>query len=124
MQDTFYDPEDVDPQTLNLTLLTSDRTPIPATSWLQFDGKNREFYGIPQTAGITEYYLICIDSGGMEGKDSLIVDVRPAAKRPYNVEFGMTIGLAFETFSRNAALQRKFVEKLMVRKLYNRKLSN
>ncbi|XP_050307693.1 dystroglycan 1 isoform X2 [Anthonomus grandis grandis] len=111
--DTFYDPEDVDPSALNITLLTSDLGPIPSTDWLQFDNKNREFYGIPRKTGITEYFLLCVDTGGMSAKDSLEVVVNAAPKKPYNVEFGMTIGVPFETFSNSASMQRKFVEKLM-----------
>lgn len=114
LQDTFYDPEDVDPSSLNITLLTSDLGAIPPNNWLQFDSKNREFFGIPRKTGRTEYFLLCVDTGGMSAKDSLEVVVHPASKKQYNVEFSMTIGVPSETFSNTAALQRKFVEKLMV----------
>ncbi|CAG9766176.1 unnamed protein product [Ceutorhynchus assimilis] len=111
--DTFYDPEDVDPSMLNITLLTSDLTAIPSTSWLQFDSKNREFFGIPFKTGRTEYFLLCVDTGGMSAKDSLEVVVQPASKKSYNVEFSMTIGVSHDAFTNNAIIQRKFVEKLM-----------
>ncbi|XP_060527781.1 dystroglycan 1 [Cylas formicarius] len=111
--DTFYDPEDVDPSMLNITLLSSDLQAIPPTNWLQFDSKNREFYGIPRKIGRTEYWLVCVDSGGMSARDGLEVIVNPAAKRHYNVEFSMTIDVPFDTFSYNAGMQKKFVEKLM-----------
>ncbi|XP_030766797.1 dystroglycan [Sitophilus oryzae] len=111
--DTFYDPEDVDPSMLNITLQTADFQPIPASSWLQFDNKNREFFGIPRKTGVTQYWLMCVDSGGKSAKDSLEVHVRQAEKIHYNVEFSMTLEVPFETFSSNAVLQKKFVEKLM-----------
>lgn len=116
MQDTFYDPEDVDPSMLNITLLTSDRQPIPTDSWLQFDSKNKEFFGIPRKVGRSEYQLVCVDSGGLPASDSLEVIVHQAQKRNYNIEFSMNItDVPYQTFVNSAALQKKFVEKLMVR---------
>lgn len=111
--DTFYDPEDVDPRSLNISLLTADRQPIPSTNWLQFDSKNREFYGIPRKAGRTEYQLVCVDSGGLPATDSLEVVVEVAPKRHYNVEFSMTIEVPLDTFINSAGMQRRFTEKLM-----------
>lgn len=111
--DTFYDPEDVDSITLNISLLTGDRQPIPPDNWLQFDSKNREFFGIPRKAGRSEYQLVCIDSGGLPAIDSLEVVVYPPVKRPYNVEFSMNITeIPHEIFINSASLQKKFVEKL------------
>lgn len=118
-KDTFYDPEDVDPRALNISLLTGDRHPLPSTSWLQFDSKNREFFGIPRKAGRTEYQLVCVDSGGLLATDSLEVVVHPPPKRIFNVEFVMNITegeISHEEFSNSASLQKKFVEKLMVSK--------
>ncbi|XP_018567551.1 dystroglycan isoform X2 [Anoplophora glabripennis] len=109
--DTFYDPEDVDPRMLNISLLTSDRQPIPPNNWLQFDGKNREFFGIPRHAGRSEYHLVCVDSGGLPATDSLEVVVYPPLKKKYNVEFSMNI--TDVDFVSNAVLQKKFVEKLV-----------
>lgn len=100
---------------LNISLLTATRQPIPLDNWLQFDSKNREFYGIPRKAGRSEYQLVCVDSGGLPATDSLEVIVYPPTKRFYNVEFIMNITeIPHETFVTSAALQRKFVEKLMV----------
>ncbi|KAJ8916352.1 hypothetical protein NQ315_005049 [Exocentrus adspersus] len=112
--DTFYDPEDVDPRMLNISLLTSDRKPIPSNNWLQFDSKNREFFGIPRKVGRSEYQLVCVDSGGLPVTDSLEVVVYPPPKRKYNVEFSMNVTeIPYEIFVNNAALQKKFVDKLM-----------
>lgn len=115
MQDTFYDPEDVDPRMLHMTLLASDRKPLPPNNWLQFDSKNREFYGIPKEAGRSEYQLECRDSGGLPASDSLELVVYPAPKMQYNVEFGMNLAVSYNQFANSAAMQRKFVEKLQVR---------
>nr|XP_008195448.1 PREDICTED: dystroglycan [Tribolium castaneum]XP_008195449.1 PREDICTED: dystroglycan [Tribolium castaneum]XP_974516.2 PREDICTED: dystroglycan [Tribolium castaneum] len=110
--DTFYDPEDTDSRTLNISLLTGDRQAIKSTNWLQFDSKNREFYGIPRKPGRSEYHLVCVDSGGATATDSLEIVVYPAHKMHYNVEFSMTVETPYDTFVNSASMQRKFVEKL------------
>lgn len=117
-QDTFYDPEDVDPRMLHITLLTADRNPLPPNNWLQFDSKNREFYGIPKEAGRSEYQLECKDSGGLPASDSLELVVSLPPKVQYNVEFGMNIAVPYKDFISSAAMQRKFVEKLQVGELF------
>lgn len=100
---------------LNISLLTGDRHNIPADNWLQFDNKNREFFGIPRKSGRSEYQLVCVDSGGLPATDSLEVVVFPAQKKAYNVEFSMNITeIPHEIFINSASLQKKFVEKLMV----------
>lgn len=112
-----------------MSLLTGKRQPIPTDSWLQFDSKNKEFYGIPlhkKDVGQVEYHLVCKDSGGLPASDSLIVQVTQPLKRNFNVEFIMSLEIAYSTFSKSAAMQRKFVEKLVVSNLsincYNQKL--
>ncbi|CAG9821358.1 unnamed protein product [Phaedon cochleariae] len=118
--DTFYDPEDVDPRMLNISLLTKDRQPLPSHNWLQFDNKNREFFGIPRKDGTTEYHLVCTDSGGLPVTDSLEVVVTPPDKKAYNVEFSMNVNIqsdeyiTHEMFVNNAVLQKKMVDKLML----------
>ncbi|XP_025830244.1 uncharacterized protein LOC108735390 isoform X2 [Agrilus planipennis] len=112
--DTFYDPEDVEGRNLRMFLLTSDRKPLPPDNWLQFDSKNREFYGIPlpKNVGRTEYTLICEDSGGLTAPDSLVVAVHQPARVNYNMEFSMTVETDYETFATSPNMQRKFIEKL------------
>ena len=58
--DTFYDTEDGHSRYMQLTLKTNDYQPIPEDSWLQFDVKNREFYGLPmqKDIGRKEYTLV------------------------------------------------------------------
>lgn len=100
--------------------MTKDRQPILSNSWLQFDNKNREFYGIPSLKDIgREYYqLICEDSGGLFAADSLEVVVRTLPKVRYNVEFGMSLLTPYESFVSSASVQRKFVEKLQVIRIF------
>lgn len=59
-KDTFYDPEDGSSSSLKLSLMTIDRTQVPANNWLQFDAKNQEFYGIPLWGdkSFSEYQLV------------------------------------------------------------------
>ncbi|KAK9745888.1 Alpha-Dystroglycan N-terminal domain 2 [Popillia japonica] len=114
--DTFYDPEDTDPRNLKMSLLTAKRQPIPPDNWLQFDSKNKEFYGIPlhkKDVDRVEYHLVCKDSGGLPASDSLVVQVIQPPRRNFNVEFIMSLEVSHSTFSKSAAMQRKFVEKLM-----------
>lgn len=113
-QDTFYDPEDVDPRNLKVQLYTVDRQPIPTDHWLQFDSKNKEFYGVPTVSDArrTEYQLVCEDTGGLTASDTLVVEIHSAPKLNYNVEFSMTIEIEYDTFVRSASMKRKFVEKL------------
>lgn len=99
---------------LNITLLKPNRQPIPADNWLQFDSKNREFYGIPKKPGRSEYQLECTDSGGLQATDSLELVVYPPPKIQYNVEFGMHLEVPYNMFVNSAKKQREFVEKLQV----------
>lgn len=116
-QDTFYDPEDTEKKIpLKITVITSDRQQIPPHSWLQFDSKNMEFYGIPlaKDVGRKVYFLIGEDSGGLPASDSLVVVVHAAPKIKNNVAFIMTLETPYESFAGSASIQRKFIEKLMV----------
>ncbi|BES90568.1 Dystroglycan (Dystrophin-associated glycoprotein 1) [Nesidiocoris tenuis] len=111
-EDTFYDPEDGSTRNLRLSLLTMERGRIPPNHWLQFDPKNQEFYGIPFTAGQTEYQLVCQDSGNEESSDGLVVIVHQAPRVMYNVEFSITLAVELNDFLENPKMQRMFVEKL------------
>ncbi|RZF44851.1 hypothetical protein LSTR_LSTR000803 [Laodelphax striatellus] len=112
--DSYYDHEDGSVRNLKLTLLTANRSAIPYSHWLQFDVKNQEFYGIPNPndTGRTQYQLVCEDSGGLSFNDGLIVEVHPARKILYNVEFSMTLGIHYDNFVMSPASQRHFFEKL------------
>lgn len=60
LQDTFYDQEDENTRRMKLSLLTMDHAPVPVNSWLQFDEKNQEFFGVPMPSdeGTHEYQLV------------------------------------------------------------------
>lgn len=105
---------------LQITLLAGDRKPLPANYWLQFDSKNREFYGIPREPGRNEYQLECRDSGGLPASDSLELVVYPAPKVQHNVEFGMTTSVPYNEFATSANMQRKFLERLQVSEIWMR----
>ncbi|KAL1114846.1 hypothetical protein AAG570_007670, partial [Ranatra chinensis] len=116
LEDAFYDPEDGSARYLKLSLLTKDRRPIPENNWLQFDVKNQEFYGIPNSTNVgqEEYQLIGEDSGGLTANDVLVVTVLPAPKTLYNVEFSMRLEIDYNTFVESPLLQKNFVQRLAV----------
>ncbi|GLH00783.1 Uncharacterized protein GBIM_07059, partial [Gryllus bimaculatus] len=108
--DMCFDPEFLP---LKVTLMTIDNQPIPKESWLQFDSRNHEFYGIPMIGdkGNKEYNLVCEDSEGQMAYDALVVVVKPAPDVQYTVEFSMELEVPFEQFSMSASLKRRFVER-------------
>ena len=76
-QDTCYDQEDGKTSRLNLHLLTTNRRELSPEAWLQFDGKNQEFVGIPleEEVGREEYQLVCSDANGLSAIDGIQVVV-------------------------------------------------
>lgn len=59
-----------------------------------------------------EYQLVCEDREGLTANDGLIVMVFPRPKQLYNVEFSITVEVPYESFMHNAAMKRKFFDKL------------
>ncbi|XP_063700768.1 uncharacterized protein LOC134831059 isoform X1 [Culicoides brevitarsis] len=109
--DTFYDPEDEND--LQLSLLSQDRQKLDPHYWLQFDVRNREFYGIPKPGdfGQREYLLVAKDRGGLTATDALVVVVNHSQKRDYGVLFDFNLGISFDDFNRST-IQRRFIEKV------------
>lgn len=107
--DTFYDPEDF--TDLKLTLLNEDRTMLEPNHWLQFDSKNREFYGVPTVHDKTQQYiLIAEDKNGLTANDALMVEVNHGVvKRDYSASFEYQLEISMDQFQ-NAATKRKFIE--------------
>lgn len=107
--DTFYDPEDEND--LKLSLLSMDRTKLDPHFWLQFDSRNREFYGIPKPGdfGQREYLLVAEDREGLTATDALVVVVNHSQKRDYGVLFDFNLGISYEAFNRSG-IQRRFIE--------------
>lgn len=109
--DTFYDPEDG--VSLKLSLLTNERKKLDHRHWLQFDSKNREFYGIPKGMdfGQNEYLLVAEDRDGLTATDALIVVVNHPPKRDYSSLIEMTLGMTNDAFN-SSLYQRRFVERV------------
>lgn len=115
-QDTFYDPEDG--TDLKLNLLTYDRNELNPKSWLQFDSKNHEFYGVPtfEDAGQGQYVLVAEDREGLQATDALVVVVSQPPHREYSTAFEFTLNIPYEDFN-NSAAQRRFIERIA--QIYN-----
>lgn len=108
-KDTFYDPEDfID---LKLTLLNEDRTPLEPNHWLQFDAKNREFFGVPgYNDKNQQYILVAEDKNGLTTNDALIVEVNYGHfKRDLSATFDYQLDIGVEQFQ-YASTKRKFIE--------------
>lgn len=110
-KDTFYDPEDF--TELKLNLLGIDRNPIPASHWLQFDSKNREFYGIPTAQDKSQQYvLVAEDKFGLTTNDALVVEVHQGNfKKDFGATFEYQLDIGSDQFQ-PAASKRKFVENI------------
>jgi hypothetical protein len=93
-EDTCYDQEDGKTSQLNLHLLTTNRLQLSPDAWLQFDGRNQEFVGIPleEEVGREEYQLVCSDENGLSAIDGIEVIV---LNRPFNERFGVEFALQF-----------------------------
>lgn len=118
-EDTFFDAEDGSSRNMKMSLLTIDRTPIPAHEWLQFDSKNQEFYGVPlhNDVGRKEYQLVATDREGASATDGLVVVVHPTPPMKHTVEFSMTLDIPYDSFAHSAMQKRNFIERL--RDLYH-----
>ncbi len=94
--DTCFDVEDGPTPRLTLHLLTMDRKELSPRSWLNFDVRNQEFYGVPleEEVGRTEYQLVCSDRSGLSAVDGIEVVV---LNRPFSERFGVEFVLVFAT---------------------------
>lgn len=108
-KDTFYDPEDF--TDLKLTLLNEDRSKIEPNNWLQFDAKNREFFGVPTLQDKTQQYiLVAEDKNGLTTNDALIVEVNNGYyKKDLSATFEYQLDIGNDQFQ-NAQTKRKFIE--------------
>lgn len=62
--DFCYDPEDGGTRNLNVELRSSELSGVGEGYWLQFDGKNQEFFGLPMGVEEGGFVLVCSDKGG------------------------------------------------------------
>lgn len=114
--DTCYDLEDGDSRRLRMRLLMSTNlSPPPLDSWLQFDTANQEFFGIPLAgdAGKTEYLLECVDGDGKKITDALFVNVlEKQSKKIPSVEFSMKIDTNYKEFMSDAHQKARLIERI------------
>lgn len=108
-KDTFYDPEDF--TDLKLTLLNGDRSKLDPNHWLQFDAKNREFYGVPGPHDKSQQYiLVAEDKNGLTTNDALMVEVNHGTfKRDHSAAFEYQLDIGHDQFN-VASTKRKFIE--------------
>lgn len=109
-KDTFYDPEDL--TDLKLTLLNEDRSKLDPNHWLQFDNRNREFFGVPSPNSKHEqqYILVAEDKNGLITNDALVVEVNSKNfKRDLSATFDYQLDMNVEQFN-NPSTKRKFIE--------------
>ena len=112
-QDTFYDQEDG--TDLKLTLTNEDRSKLDPSHWLQFDSKNREFYGVPSPHDVSQksYILTAEDNSGVTASDALQVVVTDRVyKREYNAAFEYQLEVGIDQFN-NAGAKKKFIERVL-----------
>lgn len=113
--ETFYDFEDGSTRHLRLTLLTREKLQLPKSSWLQFDSRNQELYGIAMESDVGEHYyqLNAIDSDGYPVPDNFVVQVHPLSfrKKP-PVEFSIHVDEDFEKFIADASRQTLLAGKI------------
>lgn len=116
--DTFYDPEDQ--YDLKLTLLKeNNRAPIEPSNWLQFDSRNKEFFGVPTIRESNDqgYILVAEDKEGLQKSDALVVEIGDEFhKKDLSVNFEYNLDIPSHQFN-HAAMKRKFIESIA--KIFN-----
>lgn len=116
--DIFYDFEDGSTQYLALTFLSADGLQLPETSWIQFNARTKELYGLPLDVEIPrhEFQMVAQDSAGATVTDVFVVVVQPRAQKKWSVEFSLHLDEDFEAFSRN--ISRKVTVAWKLAQLY------
>ncbi|KFM75974.1 Dystroglycan, partial [Stegodyphus mimosarum] len=117
--DTFYDFEDGSTRYLTLTFLTIESVRPPKSSWVQFDHKSQELYGLPfdGDAGRHEFQLVAMDSNGLHINDVFVIEVHPRPPKKWNVEFSLHIDHDYEEFSKD--ISKKVLVAWKLAKLYD-----
>ncbi|KAH8020325.1 hypothetical protein HPB51_000642 [Rhipicephalus microplus] len=116
--DTFYDYEDGSTRYLALSFLSADGVQLPQTSWIQFNPRTQELYGLPLDVDIPrhEFQMVAQDSAGATVTDVFVVLVQPRAQMKWAVEFSLHLKEDFEAFSRN--ISRKVLVAWKLAQLY------
>lgn len=101
--DTFYDFEDGSTRYLTLTFLTIENVQPPKSSWVQFNPKSQELYGLPFEGDVKkhEFQLVAMDSNGQHINDVFVIEVHPRPPKKWSVEFSLHIDHDYEEFSRD-----------------------
>ncbi|CAN7988092.1 unnamed protein product [Ixodes hexagonus] len=101
--DTFYDFEDGTTRYLTLSFLSMDGLQLPLSSWVQFNPRTQELYGLPFDGDVRrhEFQLVAQDSSGVSVEDVFVVLVQPRAQKKWAVEFSLHLDEDFEAFNRN-----------------------
>ncbi|CAL1262696.1 unnamed protein product [Larinioides sclopetarius] len=117
--DTFYDFEDGSTRYLTLTFLTIENVRPPKSSWVQFDHKSQELYGLPfdGDAGRHEFQLVAMDNNGLQINDVFVIEVHPRPPKKWNVEFSLHIDHDYEEFSKD--ISKKVLVAWKLAKLYD-----
>lgn len=117
--DTFYDFEDGSTRYLTLLFLTIESVQPPKSSWVQFDHKSQELYGLPfdGDAGRHEFQLVAMDSNGLQTNDVFVIEVHPRPPKKWNVEFSLHIDHDYEEFSKD--ISKKVLVAWKLAKLYD-----
>lgn len=116
--DTFYDFEDGSTRYLSLTFLMIDNIQPPKSSWVQFNPKSQELYGLPfeSDAGRHEFQMVAVDSDGLQVNDAFVIIVQPRQSKKWSVEFSLHLDLSYDEFSRDIA--KKVLVAWKLAKLY------
>ncbi|XP_018496644.1 dystroglycan [Galendromus occidentalis] len=118
-EDTFYDYDDGSTRYLSLNLRNMNGESVTPQSWLQFNTKSQELFGLPEASDLnrTEYIMSAADKLGQEANDVFLVDVRKPDNEKYAVEFSIQFQESIDEFRKNATKKVIVVQKLA--KLYN-----
>lgn len=116
--DTFYDFEDGTTRYLSLSFLSMDGLRLPESSWVQFNPRTQELYGLPFDGDVRrhEFQLVAQDGSGDVVADVFVVSVQPRAQKKWAVEFSLHLDEDFEAFSRN--ISRKVLVAWKLARLY------
>lgn len=116
-KETFRDAEDGDTRNLKLFLLHTNGSALSQKSWIQFDDKKQDLYGLPlkENIGSWQFILEAMDSQDASVREHLdIMVVQPLSDRKVNHEF--TFNLTYDTYElinlvdRNILLVKKLQE--------------
>lgn len=102
-EDTFFDTRDGITPFLKLSFLTMDNMHLPESSWIQFNPKTQELYGLPFDADVKryEFQMVALDNEGLSVSDVFVVVVHPRLQKKWAVEFSLHIDEDFKAFNHN-----------------------